>query len=396
MGINQTMNIGFLSPSVSRSAGGLYDATRYLASGLSSQPNLTMQIFGIGDDYTAADLSGWSGLATQIFDRKGPGFFSYAPRLQLALQEANLDVLHSQGLWMYPSMASSQWAKRTGKPYLISPHGMLDPWAVRNSRWKKRLAGWAYENAHLHGAACLHALCESEAESIRAYGLKNPICVIPNGIHAPPNTISETAFWRQQIPDKAKILLYLGRLHPKKGLLQLLEAWATAHEYSDANTWHLVIAGWDQNGHEQILKALADNLYIQGSVHFIGSQFGGQKHACYSNADAFILPSFSEGLPMTILEAWSYCLPVLMTEHCHLPEGFQANAAIHIGTDADSIKNGLAVLFNMSDSERCAMGERGKMLTINHFSWSHIAKQMTLVYQWVLGEGDKPDCVICD
>lgn len=390
------MKIGLLTASLSRRAGGLYDATRHLASSLHNPP-LEIQVFGLTDPDAARDRAGWGQLPVQTFAVRGPHFFGYAPTLAPALSAANLDLLHVHGLWMYPSAASRQWSQRQQKPTIITPHGMLDPWAVRNAQWKKRLVGWLYENAHLRGAACLHALCAAEAEAIRAYGLRNPICVIPNGIDPPAATPAEPPPWQATLTADAKVLFYLGRLHPKKGLPHLLSAWAAAHSASEhAKPWHLVIAGWDQGGHEAELKAQAEQLRLQTSVHFVGQQFNAAKHASYHRADACILPSFSEGLPMTVLEAWSYGLPVLMTPQCNLPEGFQADAALRIDPEPERIAQGLTALFAMPDHERTAMGERGQALVAQRFTWPHIGQQMLSVYRWVLGQGDKPDCVMSD
>lgn len=390
------MKIGLLTASISRRAGGLYDATRHLAGSLHNPP-LEIQVFGLTDPDTARDRAGWGQLPIQTFAVRGPRFFGYAPTLAPALSVANLDLLHVHGLWMYPSAASRQWSQRQQKPTIITPHGMLDPWAVRNAQWKKRLVGWLYENAHLRDAACLHALCAAEAEAIRAYGLRNPICIIPNGIDSPAATSAEPTPWQAALPADAKVLFYLGRLHPKKGLPHLLSAWAAAHVASEhAEPWHLVIAGWDQGGHEAELKAQAEQLGLQTRVHFVGPQFDAAKHASYCRADACILPSFSEGLPMTVLEAWSYGLPVLMIPQCNLPEGFQADAAIQINPEPERIAQGLAALFALPDHERTAMGERGRVLVEQHFNWPHIAQQMLSVYRWVLGQGDKPDCLIND
>ena len=390
------MKIGLLTASLSRRAGGLYDATRHLASSLHNPP-LEIQVFGLTDPDAARDRAGWGQLPVQTFAVRGPGFFGYAPALAPALSAANLDLLHVHGLWMYPSAASRQWNQRQQKPTIITPHGMLDPWAVRNAQWKKRIAGWLYENAHLRGAACLHALCAAEAEAIRAYGLRNPICIIPNGIDSPAATPVELASWQAILPANANVLFYLGRLHPKKGLPHLLSAWAAAHAASEhAAAWHLVIAGWDQGGHEAELQAQAQQLGLSTRVHFVGPQFDAAKHAGYHRADACILPSFSEGLPMTVLEAWSYGLPVLMTPQCNLPEGFQADAALRIDPEPAHIAQGLTALFAMPDHERTAMGERGRALVAQRFTWPHIAQQMLSVYRWALGQGDKPDCVMSD
>lgn len=396
MGADAALKVGLLTASLSRRAGGLYDAIRHLAGSL-HKPPLEIHVFGLTEPDTARDRVGWGQLPVQTCAVRGPRFFGYAPTLAPALAAANLDLLHVHGLWMYPSAASQQWSQRQHKPTIITPHGMLDPWAVRNARWKKRLAGWLYEYAHLRGAACLHALCAAEAEAIRAYGLRNPICIIPNGINPPAATPGEPAPWQATLPDNAKVLFYLGRLHPKKGLPHLLRAWAAAYFASEhANPWHLVIAGWDQGSHETELKAQAQRLGLQTCVHFVGPQFNAAKHTSYHRADAFILPSFSEGLPMTVLEAWSYGLPVLMTPQCNLPEGFQAEAALRIDPEPERIAQGLAALFTMPDQDRKAMGERGRALVAQRFTWPHIAQQMLSVYRWVLGQGEKPDCVMSD
>lgn len=390
------MKVGLLTASISRRAGGLYDAIRHLAQSLQQAP-MEIQILGLNDPDTARDLASWGDLHVQVFGLRGPGFFGYAPLLAPALAASNLDLLHVHGLWMYPSVANLRWARQHKRPYLITPHGMLDPWAVRNARWKKRLAGWLYENTHLRGAACLHALCESEAESIRAYGLRNPICIIPNGIDSTAMTAVDSPLWQANLPDDAKVLFYLGRLHPKKGLANLLRAWFIArHADVSADKWRLIIAGWDQGGYEDELKSLARQMFIQDSVHFVGSQFDTAKHASYNCADAFILPSFSEGLPMVVLEAWAYGLPVLMTPQCNLPEGFQSRAALRIDPDPESIAKGLATLFLMTGAERKAMGKRGQILVEERFNWSIIAEQMLGVYRWVLGKDSRPNCVYFD
>lgn len=390
------ITVGLLTASLSRRAGGLYDATRHLAGSLHN-PLLEVQVFGLTDPDTSRDREGWGQLPVQTFAVRGPRFFGYAPALAPALSAANLDLLHVHGLWMYPSVASRQWSQRQQKPTIITPHGMLDPWAVRNAQWKKRIAGWFYENAHLHSAACLHALCAAEAEAIRAYGLRNPICIIPNGIDPPAATLAEPPLWQATLPGNTKVLFYLGRLHPKKGLPYLLRAWAATHSASEhADPWHLVIAGWDQGGHETELKAQAQQLGLSTRVDFVGPQFDAAKYASYHRADAFILPSFSEGLPMTVLEAWSYGLPVLMTPQCNLPEGFQADAALRIDPEPERIAQGLTTLFAMPDHERTAMGERGRVLVAQRFTWPHIAQQMVSVYRWVLGQSERPDCVITD
>jgi len=386
------MRVGLLTASVSRRAGGVFDAVRRLAQELSAA-GTTAQVFGLRDTDTERDRPLWDGVEVFAGEVVGPAVFGFCPTLLGALEQAHLDVLHLHGLWMYPSVACLVWGRRTGRPYIVCPQGMLDPWALRNSAWKKRLAAWAYENANLRGAACLHAVSEAEAQSIRAYGLRNPIAVVPNGVDLPCQQVSKPAPWEADLPDGAKVLLYLGRLHPKKGLPNLLRAWGLSGRGRESGEWRLVIAGWDQGGHEAELRLLTEELGITETVVFAGPQFGEDKAASFRRATAFVLPSFSEGLPVAVLEAWAHGLPVVMTPQCNLPEGFAAGAAVQVDPEPASIAAGLRELFRMSDAERHAIGERGRRLVEERFSWPKIAQQMKAVYEWVLGGGPRPECV---
>jgi len=392
------MNTGFLISSLSRKAGGLHDGVRRLAQSMEAAVSGEIHVLGMIDEHTANDVSAWSPVKTQAYPVHGPRAFGYAPRLKKALFALDLDILQLHGLWMYPTVAALAWHRRTGRPFIVHPHGMLDEWAVNNSRWKKRIAGWSYENASLRRAACIRALCASEAKSIRAYGLRNPVCVIPYGIDLPEAAPACPPPWADRIESGKKVLLYLGRLHPKKGLLNLLRAWAEIRSlaWPEAGNWELAIAGWNQNGHEAELKTLAHELGLGRSVHFLGPQFGETKASAYHHADAFVLPSFSEGLPMVVLEAWAHGRTVLMTPACNLPEGFQAEAAIPIETDVHNIVGGLEVLFSMNQQERQAMGARGRELVAAHFTWPAIAAAVGAVQEWILGGGPKPSCVLAE
>lgn len=394
------MNIGFVSGSVSRKAGGLFFSVRSLAKAVAEDAHHSTSVFSLADEFTSTDQAVWSPLSPEIFVTLGPSALGYSPALSKALEPSQCDVLHTQGIWQGLSHSVHRWHKKTKQAYLIAPRGMLDPWALKNSAWKKRLVAILFENRHLRDAACLHALCRSEAESMRAYGLKNPICQIPNGVDLP-----ELSCDQPRSSTVPKQLLFLGRVHPKKGLVNALHAWAKSQA---RNEWQLVIAGWDQGGHEEVLKLLAseldltwadarssdENSIADASILFSGPAFGDEKEALLRGADAFFLPSFSEGLPMSVLEGWSYALPVVMTEFCNLPEGFETNSAIQIDTDAESIRSGLNQLSEMSDVELKYMGQSGRRLVEERFTWSKIAEQMTEVYAWTLGSGSKPSSII--
>jgi poly(glycerol-phosphate) alpha-glucosyltransferase len=179
------MKIGFLVASVSRKAGGVFEAMRPLACTLASQKNTEVQVFGLQDEFTERDYSKWNPLKPRVFPIMGPPAIGYSPNLSRTLIESDQDLIHAHGVWMYPSVASLAWSKSTNKPHVISPHGMLNAEHLRHSSWKKRIARLLFENKHLSSASCIHALTRLEADAIRKQGFRNPICVIPNGIDIP-------------------------------------------------------------------------------------------------------------------------------------------------------------------------------------------------------------------
>ncbi|QOY85094.1 glycosyltransferase [Paludibaculum fermentans] len=381
--------IGVLTASISRNAGGLHHSVRRLTEYVHAAPEPWQTlVLATADEFSREDSSAWSTIPVATSDLKGPKSFGYSPGWEQRLEDWHPDLLHVHGIWMYPSVAALTWHRRTRRPYVISTHGMLDPWAVRNSGWKKQLVSLLYERKHLENATCLRALNLQEAAAMRSFGLKNPVCVIPNGVDAPeegsPAEVEATAGARHGSGDRT--CLFLGRLHAKKGLPGLLRMWGRERPAG----WRLVVAGWDQNGHEAELRRLSESLGIADRVSFAGPTFGAAKAAAFRNADAFVLPSFSEGLPVAVLEAWSYGVPVAMTDECNLTEGFETGAAVRITTEGEGLKQ----LLEMSDESRSQMGARGRVLVEQRFTWQRVAREMVGVYEWILGRAPRPACVM--
>ena len=420
------MKVGLTSGSLSRDAGGLFESVRALGKGL-AELGVDVSVYGLWDKNWDRDKKAWAPLSAHAFSFIGPRALAWAPEMDNALDEVRPDILSLHGLWQYPSVATRRQLQRHGTRYVVSPRGMLDIWALANSRWKKRIAAWAFENAVLSDAACLHALCAPEADAIRAYGLKQRIEVVPNGVDLPEKLTTEDT----ESTEGRSRLLFLGRIHPKKGLVGALRAWAEIQnpksKIHNSKQWQFVIAGWDQGGHEGELKKLcADlglriaecgeaedlklnsyklkterSLDIQGGLRpgngssrrltlpdvdvvFFGPAFGEEKEALLRSAEAFILPSFSEGLPMSVLEAWAYGLPVVMTPECNLPEGFASGAALEIRNSAGGFER-MRTLIEMTDQERAAMGMRGRRLVEERFTWPKVAAQMRRLYEELLG-----------
>ena len=475
-----------LAFSLSNRAGGIFEILLGQSHALRNL-EVGVQALGLEDDLWSKDRERWGAVPASVFSVQGPRFFSYSPGFSHALENVNPDLCHLHSLWMYPGVAMERWSRKNDRPYMVTPNGMLEPWALRNSGWKKRLAGLFYENAMLRGAACLQANTLKEADDFRAYGLKNRIEIVPNGVDLTEKLTTEDT----ESTERKKRLLFLGRIHPKKGLVELLRVWADIQNpksgIKNSKNWELVVAGWDQLGHEAELRSLcrelglrfkeaklttectectecteveaglrlagqagaafsnptpselvqdyestslirsasgpADSgnlklnsyklkteraLDIQGGLRskngssrrltlpdvdvvFFGPAFGEEKEALFRSADAFILPSFSEGLPMSVLEAWSYGLPVVMTPGCNLPEGFACGAALEIrkgersfqGSDF-SFQHGLQLLIEMTQFQRWEMGMRGRKLVEEKFTWPKVAESLKEIYESLL------------
>jgi poly(glycerol-phosphate) alpha-glucosyltransferase len=326
----------------------------------------------------------------------GPLSFGFSPELKcrLAAEASEGLIIHSHGLWMHPGVVARELAKSSGFPLVVSPHGMLEPWALVNSRWKKRFAALLFENRNLRSADCLHALCEAEARNMRQYGLRNPIAVIPNGVDwtdfspLPPYEAMEV---EHTLLQGKRRMLFLSRIHPKKGLPHLLRAWRRV--VPEFNDWILLIVGSDQLGHEQEMRSLAVELGLGNAVAFLGPLYGENKKRAMAGADAFVLPSFSEGFSMAILEAAACGLPVMMTPQCNFPELTAAGGAIEMQPEMASCENGLRQMLSLSNAQRKGMGSCGQGLIQESYTWAAIAARMAAVYAWVLQQGPKPECV---
>lgn len=393
------MKVAVLVDSISRNAGGIFDAVRRLCQ-IQVRLGDEVSVHSVEDRFTDTDRSAWDPVRLSVFPRLGPSAFGYAPGLIQDVVQTRPDIIHSHGIWKFTSVVAMRAAARLHCPRIVHTHGMVDPWALNQSKAKKLFARLAYENRNLGNATCIRALTTSEARAIRALGFRAPVAVIPNGIDVEP--LNEDVRQRvSAVMPGRKILLYLGRIHPKKGLVNLLRAWADVLDSqlppAVASEWMLVIAGWDQHGHERVLRKLCEYLSLgEDRVRFVGPQFGTDKATWYERCDAFVLPSLSEGLPMVVLEAWAHAKPVVITPSCNLPEGDQYGAAIVAEPDARSLAGALERMLSVTQADRGNMGRMGMRLVEECFSWPRVGQQMQEVNDWALGGGAVPHCVCVD
>ncbi|BDG09637.1 glycosyltransferase [Anaeromyxobacter paludicola] len=357
------------------------------------QAGLRPRLLGVRDP--AAPALTECGDSAELFPHRGPLALGFAPGLARALAGPAPDLLHLHGLFTWPSRAARRWGRGSGRPVLVTPHGMLEPWALAHSRWKKRLFWALVEEGNLRGARCLHALNQNEARAFRALGLRNPIAVIPNGV-TPPAARPDRGAFAARFPSVAnrRLLLFLGRIHPKKGLPILVEAWARLAREAELarEDWLLVVAGPDQLGHAAEVAGRVAERGLQRSVLFTGPLFGEAKAEALTAADAFVLPSHSEGFSMAVLEAMSLGLPVVVTRACNFD--VQAlGAGLVCDPEEGSLSAALRDLVRLPPGERERLGARGREEVLRRYTWQEVAEQVHSVYRWSLGGGAPPSSV---
>ena len=295
---------------------------------------------------------------------RGPARFGFAPTLARELEGAQLDVLHLHGIWMYPSKAARIWRQRTGKPLVISPHGMLAPWITARGKPQKAVARQLYERGAWRAASRLHALTGAEAEDIRCESGRRDALVIPN---AAPAVEAAPPF-----PDP--VVAFIGRIHPKKNLAALIAGWEQARLPAEAR---LEIAGW---GAEEDVAWLRDRIAEVPSARFLGPVYGAEKAEMLRRARFVALPSFSEGLPMAILESWAAGVPTVMSVECNLDEGFDAGAAFDSGMTAESVAAALTRAFALEEGDWRRASDAARSLADGPFSATTVAREWVAAY----------------
>ena len=313
-----------------------------------------------------------------------------SPAMRRGLFAHDATLLHNHGLWMMPNVYAGTVARRRQIPLVFSPRGMLSEWALGFSRWRKRIAWWVLGQRRAVAATdCFHATSESEAEDIRRLGFRQPIAVIPNGIDLPDLTSPAPPADREERHS----VLFLSRVHPKKGVPILVRAWRQVERRFPG--WDLVIAGPDERGHLAEVQKLARALELK-RVSFPGPAYGLEKQTLCRRADLFVLPTHSENFGLVIAEALAFGVPVITTTGAPWQELERRGCGWWIELSEHNLARALEAAMSLPGERRVAMGQRGRLWMERSFGWPRVGAEMKAVYEWVLGRGRPPACVRTD
>lgn len=294
------------------------------------------------------------------------------------------DLVHTHAIFS-PTNLPAYWAcQRSGIPYLVTPHGMLEPWALAYKAQKKRVYYHLLEKPALNRASAIHVLSPSEAQGMAPLALQTPLVAVANGIHRQDleNLPHPELFW-QQFPEtrNQRTILFLGRIDPKKGLDLLALAFAKVR--SQFAQSHLIIAGPDNIGFLPTVRDYFRNAGCLDAVTFTGMLTGNLKSAAFAAAEVYVAPSYSEGFSLSVLEGMAAGLPCIMTTGCNFPEAATARAARVVDVDADAIAD--AVLASLAHPKLAReMGDRARQFIFEHYTWNRIAAKLLDVYRAIV------------
>ena len=292
---------------------------------------------------------------------------------------ANVDIVHLHGCWQYPSWSAGWAAQKQGKPYIMMPHGFLEPERLKISRWKKLIVGKLIERPLLKKASGIVATSESEAVGIRAYGVSGRTHIMPIGLDfadIDSGTRNESLLQNLGCDIHKKQLLYFSRITPVKGLDMLADAWGRINH----SGWQLLIVGPDDRGYADVVRAMYRNYISEGSVVVHGPVFGQDKSDLLRSVNAFVLPTRSENWSIAVAEAMAARLPIVCTKGAPWRCIDEVNAGKWVDISSKGIMLGLEYIMNATDSARYFMGENGRMWAAQNLDWGIIARNLIMFY----------------
>lgn len=303
----------------------------------------------------------------------------YKRAMAQLIEEVKPDLVHLHNVWNPDIHAAAVVCRKKGVPYISAPRGSLEPWSLEQKKFKKKLAMWLYQRKDLKQAIALHSTAEEESAQFRKLGFSNTIVTIPNGVNVP----SALPDWKQH-QDGFRRFVFVSRIHKKKGLEELVEAWRLVRPVG----WKLEIVGFDEDGSLARALKLSEEGGFRNDVIYTGPLEDNEKWNAYRRGDVFVLPTHSENFGIVVAEALYAGLPVITTKGCPWKELESRKCGWWVDRDVEALANALRAAVALTDDERMAMGGRGRELVEEKYCWSSIGKQMVSAYESLLKSAD--------
>ncbi len=319
-----------------------------------------------------------------------------AARRQLDRVLEPFDVLHLHGMWSAVGWHAARRAARMAKPYVLRPAGMLEPWSLKHKGWKKRLVLGPLYGRVFNAAGAIHVTGEKEARGMQYLPYDMPIALLPNGVAIPDAEPDPRQLLRDRWPELAehRIALFIGRLHPVKGLDHLMPAWADVQaRHPD---WRLILAGPDQDGYQAQLEQKIAELGVSQSVRFVGSIWGREKNQLVQSADLLVAPSLQENFGVSIAEALAARMPAITTDQTPWRDLEDHQCGWFIPVGDEPLARALDEAMGMTADQRDQMGRRGRELVETKYAWPAIADKTLQLYRWLTGADPRPDFIVAD
>ena len=294
------------------------------------------------------------------------------------------DLYHANGLWTCPTHFTAEIAKKQNKPCVIAPHGMLYPQALQVSAWKKKIVSTVFQRKDLETASCLQATCMAELEHIRAFGLNNPVAVIPNGL------VIDDSLEIRKTSNSVRRFAFVGRLNRIKNVDLLLSAWSKLGDKT--RNCELLIIGDGDTAYKKELEEFATANKLN-NVRFLGFIMGKDLQKLVHSIDFQLLPSKSENFGMVVPEALIQGVPVIASKGTPWSDLETFDCGWWVDNDIDTLISTLLIAINLSEQDRLGMGERGRTLVLRHYSIKSVSLRMKQLYEWLVYKNIKPEYV---
>jgi glycosyltransferase involved in cell wall biosynthesis len=305
-------------------------------------------------------------------------------------QVPNYDLVHTNAIFSYPILPAHWACSYHRVPYVMTPHGMLDAWALAFKANKKRIYFSILERPALRRASMLQMLTHSEAQSVRELKLDVPLCIVPNGVRQEEFVVlPDPELFYQEFPNTRgkTLILFLGRIDPKKGLDLLATAFSSVN--TKLSNVHLIVAGPDNIGFLPTAQSYFAEAGCLEHVTFTGLLTGLLKYAALAAASIYVAPSYSEGFSMSVLEGMASGLPCVITSACNFPEAETAQAAHVVGVNSDEIACAL-IQYLENPHQAIAVGARARQFIFENYTWDRIAAKMLEVYTHIINKSLTP------